>query len=175
MRRCASLLLLTAAVLALVTPAWAHDKQSSFSTAFTPPIESAKVVPPAASSSRGAQIVGVSAQGMLSSVILLLGFGMALGAAARLRRCSLIAFLLVVLVAFSFEAGVHSVHHLGSPHDADQCALASASTHLGGAAVESVHLDVPPLSGALAERPLSWIVSPRPLLPDHQRAPPFVG
>jgi hypothetical protein len=175
MRRCASLLLLTAAVLALVTPAWAHDEQSSFGTAVAPPIESARVVPPAASSSRGGQIVGVSAQGSLASVILALGFALLLGAAAGLRRRSLISVLVVVLVAFSFEVGVHSGHHVGSPHEAHRCALASASTHLGGAAVEPVRLDVPPSSGALAERPPSWLVSPRPLLPDHQRAPPLAG
>ena len=62
----------------------------------------------------------------------------------RARRIKALA-LVLVLSLFAFAAALHSVHHLGYLNQATQCAVASASTHLAGTAVESVAIEKPAL------------------------------
>lgn len=67
------------------------------------------------------------------------GFAILLGLTLARRR-TLTLGLIAALAILSYEAGVHSVHHLGSPADASQCAIAGATTHLHGT------VDEPPVT-----------------------------
>ena len=76
---------------------------------------------------------------------------------ARHRRTLALALVLIAGL-LAFEAGVHSVHHLGSARDMSQCAMAAAAAHVQGA------IDDP---AAALERP--GPVSAAPTAPAPQR------
>ncbi len=48
------------------------------------------------------------------------------------RRRPLALALVLIALLFTFESGVHSVHHLGSPSEATHCVVALAATHCLG-------------------------------------------
>jgi hypothetical protein len=60
-----------------------------------------------------------------SLLLVLVGFG--------LPRRHIALLLVLVTLLFAFESGVHSVHHLGSPTDTTDCAVATAGTCNPGA------------------------------------------
>jgi hypothetical protein len=62
----------------------------------------------------------------------------------RVRSIEALALILILLL-FAFAAGLHSMHNIGHLNRAAQCAVASASTHLAGVAVESVAIEKPAL------------------------------
>lgn len=61
--------------------------------------------------------------------VLALALAVLLGASARGQR-ALPLILALVLGVFPYEAGLHSVHHLGSLEGAAQCAVAGVTSHL---------------------------------------------
>jgi hypothetical protein len=94
-----------------------------------------------------------------------------LGAAAARPRRALVTALVLVLAVLTFEAGVHSVHHLGDAQPA--CAIAAVSAHLSGISVD------PPDARVLAADTGDRLALPPPapvratsLAPHESRGPP---
>ncbi len=89
-------------------------------------------------------------------------------------RRTLVALLVPLLALFLFEAGVHSVHHLGDEAET-HCAVASASSNLNAVGASSVEVSGP-LETDAAARPLD--PGPPPLrldTPVQERAPPHLA
>jgi hypothetical protein len=92
----------------------------------------------------------------------------------RARRVIALAAILV-LSLFTFEAGLHSAHHLTKANQPAQCVIASTSGHVTCAAVEAVAIQKPlnlvsytiPASSPAGSSLLH-------LTPEQGRAPPFV-
>jgi len=80
--------------------------------------------------------------------------------------------LVLILLLFAFSAGLHSMHNLGRLNQAAQCAVASASTHLAGTAVESVTIEIPALPLEIVPGTRFTDPSIVCLGPAHGRAPP---
>ena len=106
-----------------------------------------------------------------------LWFGIALavtlGVMLAAPRRGPVAILAVLLAVLAIETGVHSVHHLADLQAASQCAVASASAHVHGAAGP-----IAP-DGMLIAVPVGTVASfdvDRPgsrfIRPDEGRAPP---
>jgi hypothetical protein len=92
----------------------------------------------------------------------------------RSRRTA-VALLVALLAVFTFEGGVHSVHHLGDEDAAAQCAVASASSNLTGASASPVEL-IAPVETEAAERPPELGRLPqRSTRLAQGRAPPFLA
>jgi hypothetical protein len=92
--------------------------------------------------------------------------------ALRGRRM-LAATLVLMAVVLSFEAGLHSVHHLGDSDRSAACAVASASAHLNGVSVQPP--DAEPRAPAAAERVTHLASTPRcsfVIAPHEGRGPP---
>jgi hypothetical protein len=92
--------------------------------------------------------------------------------AFRSRR-SVVAPLIALLAVFAFEAGVHSVHHLGEQDAAARCIVAAASLNFSGTVAAPVTLGAP-----AATDDAGPLLEPERLpqglaLPDQGRAPPF--
>ena len=109
-------------------------------------------------------------EGSLPVVALLVLAGL-LGAAAARPRRALVTALVLVLAVLTFEAGVHSVHHLGDAQPA--CAIAAVSAHLSGISVD------PPDASALVTDTSGRLAFPPPapvratsLAPHESRGPP---
>jgi hypothetical protein len=95
--------------------------------------------------------------------------------ALRGRRM-LAATLVFMAVVLSFEAGLHSVHHLGDSDRSDACAVASASAHLTGVSVQPP--DVEPRAPAAAEHVAHLASTPRrsrAIVPHEGRGPPVLA
>lgn len=139
--RVAVLLFAMLAVLPTISPARAHQVQPA--TAPTPAFAEIAdpIGPPKPASAPGVPAPespdqDVSAIVLTSLLILLTGI-------ARHRRPVALALVFIALV-LAFENGVHSVHHLGSPSEAAQCAVAVAMTHSPALVGEAgVDLDAP--------------------------------
>ena len=78
---------------------------------------------------------------------------------ARRGRRMLAATLVLMVVVLSFEAGLHSVHHLGDSDRSGACVVASASAHLSGVSVQPP--DAEPRVPASAERVTHLAPTPR--------------
>lgn len=89
----------------------------------------------------------------------------------RTRPIEALALALILLL-FAFAAGLHSMHNLGHLNQAAQCAVASASTHLAGTAVESVTIEIPALPLEIVPGTRFTDPSITCLGPAHGRAPP---
>ncbi len=89
----------------------------------------------------------------------------------RVRSIEALALVLILLL-FAFAAGLHSMHNLGRLNQAAQCAVASASTHLAGTAVESVSIEIPALPLEIVPGTRFTDPSIACLGPAHGRAPP---
>jgi len=101
----------------------------------------------------------------VSAVLLALARG-------RSRRWLALAFA-SLLVLFAHEAGLHSVHHLGSEPPAAPCPVATAAAQLGGLCVDAIALDGPVLDVAGHVVPAApALVVVRPAHPTTGRAPP---
>ncbi|MBZ0159966.1 hypothetical protein [Candidatus Methylomirabilis sp.] len=90
---------------------------------------------------------------------------------SRARPLEALVFVLMLLL-FAFAAGLHSMHNIGHLNQAAQCAVASASTHLAGTAVESVILEIPALPLEIVPGTRFTDPSIACLGPAHGRAPP---
>ncbi|MGH7333117.1 MAG: hypothetical protein ACREKS_10320 [Candidatus Rokuibacteriota bacterium] len=139
----AILLFAMLAVLLLISPADAHQVRpataptSAFAEIEDPirlpgptrgdgehGVDRAPGVPPPGSRDRHASAI------VLTSLLILMA------GVARWRRPVALALGLIALV-LTFENGVHSVHHLGSPSEAAHCAVAVAATHSPGVVGEA--------------------------------------
>jgi len=159
----------------VVTPASAHTLgaaiDSSVRLADAPPRDA---VAPA--SLQRANVSHAGSEAPLSALSTLLLLGLAAIVASRVKRRRLVASVLILVLAFfAFEAGIHSVHHLGQTRHADECLFASASAHLTALAPDAVCLDVP--AGATVFRQGETHSAPvdRPIAGHHQRAPPPIA
>jgi hypothetical protein len=95
-------------------------------------------------------------------------------AARRRGRAALV--VAVVLLAFTFAAGVHSVHHLGEPGMSAGCAIAGACMHLAGVDVAAPAPDrLAPVAAWSAGDRRERAVSIRARLSLEDRAPPVAG
>jgi hypothetical protein len=131
-----------------------------------PPLDRAPGTPPVTGRT-SRSLSSIEAAGLLAALLLILTVRR-----AGVRRAVVLAGLAATL-AFAFETGVHSVHHLGEPPGASECATATAaSTVVGTADSPSVWTASPaPCSAAPADidasqRPAS------PPAPFQGRAPP---
>jgi hypothetical protein len=158
--------MLSAAMVFAAVPAQAHEGPSI--------VLPAPIVAPAAPIASPAQPISVSAVPISPNFgwLALLAAIAVLAAARRPRSAG--AFALALLLGiFAFERGEHSVHHLGQPVQAHECAVAAAAAHTEAAADDASSLLVAGLApaGGAAE-----VSSPR-LTPlyfsaEHGRAPP---
>jgi hypothetical protein len=92
----------------------------------------------------------------------------------RTRRAA-VALLIALLAVFTFEGGVHFVHHVGDERAAAQCAVAAASANLSGASPSPVELIAPTRTDG-AEGSLESGRLPQAFAHHAQgRAPPFLA
>lgn len=177
LRRVATLLVLVltaVVVLGSTVPAWAHGAPSA-----------AQSHDASASRDEIALATGARDDALRTSLtaasraspdfpwpVLLAGLvGVAFGVHRRRRVLALA--LVLFLVSFAFEIGLHSVHHGADPRQIAACAAAAASAHLTGIPVAcDVAIEV--ILPAVAATPeLDPSRSPMsPLRPDQGRAPP---
>jgi hypothetical protein len=159
--------MLSAAMVFAAVPAQAHEGPSI--------VLPAPIVAPAAPVASPAQPISASAVPISPSFgwLALLAAVAVLAAAAKRSRSAGAFALALLLGIFAFERGEHSVHHLGQPVQAHECAVAAAAAHTEAAADDASSLLVAGLApaGGAAE-----VSSPR-LTPlyfsaEHGRAPP---
>jgi MYXO-CTERM domain-containing protein len=94
--------------------------------------------------------------------------------AFRSRR-TIAALLVAWLAMFAFEAGVHSVHHLGDQNEEARCVVASGSSNLSGAVGEPVTLVATAAPGGPAVPFEPAALPGRFIRPDQGRAPPLLA
>ena len=94
------------------------------------------------------------------------------GLAAPRRRRFVAWVFVAALVGLAFEAGVHSVHHLGDEAGASRCSVASASTHLFGTPEDGPAVGLPVVVADATPSFQTVPVSSPPFRPDAGRAPP---
>jgi hypothetical protein len=159
----------------VVTPASAHTPvpavDSAMRLADTPSRDSH---PPAGLQQADAS--HAESEAPLSALSTLLLLGLAAIVASRVKRRRVVAAVLVLALAlFAFEAGMHSVHHLGQTRHADECVFASASAHLTALATDAVCLDVPASATVFTQAESQSAPVDRPIVGHHQRAPPLTA
>jgi hypothetical protein len=94
--------------------------------------------------------------------------------AFRSRR-AVVGLLIPLLAMFAFEAGVHSVHHIGDEDGAAPCVVASASSNLSGLVAERMALVAPAETDDVTPPLQPSTLAQRFALPDQGRAPPFLA
>jgi hypothetical protein len=149
----------TAFLVAVLGPAssWAHQAVSASAVLRASVTEWSGLPGDSDSNSDGLLLAALAA-----------GIGLAL---RRPRR--LAAGLVILLLVLAFEAGLHSVHHVGDADHAAACAVGVATAHLAGNPVEVVTIDpiaAPSLDTALPAPPAP-VTLHRPA-PHEGRAPP---
>ena len=168
--------LLLVAALAIVTtgaPAWAHGPMGLGAE------EMFDAGPAAASGGVVSTLPGLllstapEAPGVPWTVL-----GVALASAAliwwRPRRVAMLA-LVLLLVFFAFEDGLHSVHHGFDRNAAASCAVAAVATQLSATTIDGVPTcDVIAPVGATIVPAGDLAVAVRLIGPDQGRAPPAV-
>jgi hypothetical protein len=149
---------LVLALLAVGTPALAHVALESAPAA---PIQSA--LP-------SAETVSAAAPSTAGLGTLLATVAVAALAVARHRRAVALAGV-ALLMLIAFEAGLHSVHHIGDHLDSS-CLIASASAHTGALTVDSVAFERPTEIVAPVTVSSCTQTTVRSSAPDLGRAPP---
>ena len=143
-----------AAVLALSTPAVAHEPSSA-------PVE---LLP------ARLEVLAAAAPLLDGLAIFVAAMALAMLVVARSRRAVAVACTALLLVV-TFESGVHSVHHLTDQPDS-RCVVASASAQIGGVAVTTVAFDRPTEAADTVAITPAGAPTVRPAAPDLGRAPP---
>jgi hypothetical protein len=95
-------------------------------------------------------------------------------AAAGYQRPRAVAVILSLAVSvFAVQSAVHSVHHLGHPHEAERCPILWASQHAPGdlPTVTIVERPTEEVAELVATVPVSFVPDTA-LRPDQGRAPP---
>jgi hypothetical protein len=137
------------------TPSWAHQ-------AVTAPAVSAATVTYSSAPHDDTVIASL----LFAALVALIG-----SALRRPRR--LVAGLTILLLVLTFEAGLHSAHHVGELDQSAACVVAMATAHLVGSPVDAVTVD--PVAAPLLHATLS---APPVRVPLHRptshkgRAPP---
>jgi hypothetical protein len=161
-------LLALAAVLILgaAGPLWAHPASSSAVESPTPIV--APEPDPAPSG------IPVAPEPQSISWLLLPGALVAAIAAWRCRRVIVAPALVALLVVFTFEDALHSVHHGVDPGETADCVIAAASAHVPATTLDAVPTtDLVAPSGEDPRRELRQTNPPvRCPCPDQGRAPP---
>jgi hypothetical protein len=167
--------MLSAAMILTATPARAHKGPSI--------VLPAPIVAPAAPVASPAEPISSSAATISNGVAspaapsfgwlaLLAAVAVLATASRRPRSAGAFAFALLLGI-FAFERGVHSVHHLGQPVQAHECAVAAAASHTEAAADHGSSLLVAGLAPAGAAAEVSSPrLTPFCLSAKHGRAPP---
>lgn len=106
--------------------------------------------------------------------LLALAFAGSLTRLPRSRR-AFVVLLVASLAVFTFEGGLHSVHHLGDEDAGARCAVASASSNLTGAGASPVELTAPVEVEAAEQLPGPGRLSAHPTRLAQGRAPPFLA
>lgn len=101
----------------------------------------------------------------------------ALIAALATRRASGRRVLAVALVALltvvTFEAALHSVHHLDDPDAGASCPVLAATAQVSGASAPGVDVRAPsPAPEGVDGVPRAWLLSLHPVSVPEGRAPP---
>ena len=166
MRRTALALAVLVTLLTTVAPAWAHTRTPIESA----PAPAARVFIPTGEALSAA----ASEPGLPLVALLVLGI---VGVAAVSRQRRLVAITLVAVVALlTFETGVHSTHHLGTPDSSAHCAVAWTTAQLSADLVD-VTVDAAPVLApqvaTLAFAPFALVA--RAIAPDAGRAPPTLS
>jgi hypothetical protein len=168
----AAALILSAAMVLTAAPAWAHKSPSI--------VMPGPVVAPVASpadpiSSPPTPISNVVASPAAPSfgwLALLAAVAVLSAVTRRPRSAGAITFALLLGI-FAFERGEHSVHHLGQPGQAHECAMAGAASHTEATAD---HGSSPLVAGLAPAGAAAEMSSPRltpfRLAAEHGRAPP---
>jgi hypothetical protein len=147
------------ALLSLGSPAFAHVAA-----------DPAPAAAPAVSSPSGVETIAAAAPEASGLAMLLAAAVAALAIARRRRAIALTCIALFVVIAF--EAGLHSVHHIGDERDAASCVVALATAQTGGLAVESPALERPVEVGTPLAIRIETSTPVRSSAPDLGRAPP---
>jgi hypothetical protein len=173
MRRPAAALLLPLALLVTLVATTAHGHPPHRETAWLSPWESpdppevgaAAVVAPGVGGARTNPPIPWAPLLILAALLV---------PVARSRRT--VAGLLIALLAiFAFEAGLHSVHHLGDEAEEARCIVAAGTPNLIGAVGEPVTFGSIEEPGEVALRLEPNTLPQRVLHPYQGRAPPFLG
>jgi hypothetical protein len=162
------------AILGVTAPALAHAPERGAAGALAPmvdvSVESAAPAVPALVDPIVTMIPASPAEIWLP-LLILIAF---LFVTSRSRRV-VAGALIGLLAVLAFEAGLHSVHHLGQQRDATRCIIESVSSNLGGAVGEPMILVGPAETADLALHLESVAPPQRSLRPDRGRAPPFLA
>lgn len=153
------LLLLMVAMEGLATPAWADHGRPAEASA-----RDASAVPLATAAE------AISSGGTLWPVLLVAAALLIISIGSRRSGVGLVAGLLLL---FTFEGAIHSVHHIGDPKGQSRCAVESASSHLGGILADPIAVEVFDIALGTVSRPAPAVPS-QPLRAARQRAPPLV-
>ncbi len=168
----AAAFILSAAMVLTAPPAWAHKGQSIGLPApvvvpVAPPAD--PISPPPAPVSN---VVASPVAPSFGWLALLAAVAVLVVVTRRSRSASAVAVALLLGI-FAFERGEHSVHHLGQPVQAHECAVAAAAAHTEAAADHGSSLLVVRLAPAGAAVEMSSPgLAPLPLSAEHGRAPP---
>jgi len=164
----AAVLVVTLALWA--TPVWAHDAAPPGTYLVTPRVDPAPLTD--ISPWSNTIIANGSPQTAELWVLLLLAHAAVLAAFAKSRR-ALVGLLIVMLLVFSVEATVHSVHHLGDGERASNCEFATIAGQLSVVPADVVVFDHV-LAPAAGERSPDPEIPPRSVAypPSRGRAPP---
>jgi hypothetical protein len=170
--------LLSASIIAVAAPARAHpqaERHATFDAGAMlggDPIREAQADLPR-ERSRAAWIRADAPESTLPGAVAAFAVLLVALVSARRPRWAISVIAVLALVVLSFEAGLHSVHHLGDDRGASQCSVASTSSHLAGTTAEPPSVNVSALPNA--ERLLvseCSALSRHPFRPDAGRAPP---
>lgn len=159
MRTWSLALCLVVALLAWGTPALAHVS-----------LEYAPAAAPVLAELPDAQTL-IAAAPVTAGLWTVLAAVAVLALAIARRRHAVAVVCVAVLVLIAFEAGLHSVHHIGDHRDAS-CVIASASAHTGALTVESVALERPTEVATPVAVSVGTPKMVRSSAPDLGRAPP---
>jgi hypothetical protein len=150
---------LVVALLALGTPALAHVG-----------LEYAPAATPAPARPLDVQTLTAATPALTGLWTLVAAIAVAAVAIARRRRAVALACV-ALLMLIAFEAGLHSVHHIGDQLDSS-CVIASASSHTGALTVESVAFERPTEVATPVDVSAGEPTTVRSAAPDLGRAPP---
>lgn len=169
--------LLSASVIAVVAPAWAHPRAERHATSDAGAMLGGDGVRAAVDlrgeEDRAGSITSDAPASTLPGAVAAFAVLLLVLGAARWPRSSVVAIAVLALVVLAFEGGLHSVHHLGDERGASQCSVASASSHLAGATAEPPSVEVSARPSAEPCHGSDCSALPRPPAgPDVGRAPP---
>ncbi len=167
-------LVMSLALAASATSAWAHPRVVSPSGVVDEIPTAAPVPVPAAAAPPAPVAPPDPTPGPTDPLAPAMALAVVLGVALTARRRVLVTTLALVLVVLAVETGVHSVHHLADQQGASECVVALASAHVHGTAepLPAAHAMWIPVPVGAVVAPAPERPGARPLRPDEGRAPP---